>query len=175
MTDCTNYNRMAGSKKKGQYIDTQDIGPREIGPHGHGEEDVGAQGIGPQKMDHVIGERDSGDRHRTGHGELIELDEIAARFCQGCGVIAWERDGAMLEDDQGVALACGDFHVIGSMDAVGAPARQVLITKPTTKTGQDLVNALPTGVWLRAMPALWVSPGDKVLLMATANRPAIAG
>ncbi len=81
----------------------------------------------------------------------------------------------LINEERGVELACGDFDVVATLPTVGAPAQRVMVTRPTTKVGQEFVDALPAGAWLRAMPSVWFSPSHGVLLLATSERLSIAG
>lgn len=81
----------------------------------------------------------------------------------------------LIDAEQGVEVVCGDFDVVATLPTVGAPAQRVMVTRPTTKTGQEFVDALPVGAWLRAMPSVWFSPSNGVLLLATSERLSVAG
>lgn len=106
-------------------------------------------------------------KHEAGRLKVVKLGNVEVAFCEPCDLLEWTRNGKPIDPQEGVAQAFGDFDIVAAIDAVGAPARQVLVTAPTTPEGQRLIDQLPEGYWLEAMPSLWMSPGDQVLLLAT--------
>ncbi len=58
--------------------------------------------------------------------------------------------------------------LVGSMDALGAPSAEVLVYAPPSARKRRHLDVLPTRVWLKAAPHLWMSTdGDNLLLSVT--------
>ena len=69
-----------------------------------------------------------------------------------------------------MAALFGSYDLIGPMDALGAPAPQVLIYAPPSGRKRRNLDALPERVWLKAGPRLWMSHDGEHLLLATTER-----
>ena len=65
-----------------------------------------------------------------------------------------------------MAALFGNYELIGWIDALGAPTRQVLAYRPPSKRKRPGLDAFPKRVWLKTGPHLWMSHDGEVLLLA---------
>ncbi len=105
----------------------------------------------------------------------IQVSGVEARLCRACSALEWTRHGEPIDAAEAIAGVFGGFDVEGAVDAVGAPARQVLVAKSDSPDGDRFIEWLPERSWWHAMPSLWISRGERVLLLATGEARAAAG
>lgn len=105
---------------------------------------------------------------------------MALAACSSCGGVDW------LNADPAEAMAAlfGSFDLIGPVDTIRSPAPWVLAYAPPSLRKRKNLAALPTRVWLKAGPRLWMSHDEEILLLATddrllyenvVSRPGVAG
>lgn len=100
----------------------------------------------------------------------VWVGRIAVAACEDCGRIDWLSNEGPIDPAEALAALFGSYDLIGPMDALGAPAPQVLAYAPPSGRKRKNLDALPKRVWLKAGPRLWMSHDGEVLLLATTQR-----
>lgn len=100
----------------------------------------------------------------------VWVGRIAVAACENCGRIDWLSNEGPIDPAEALAALFGSYDLIGPMDALGAPAPQVLAYAPPSGRKRKNLDALPKRVWLKAGPRLWMSHDGEVLLLATTQR-----
>lgn len=96
----------------------------------------------------------------------VWVGRIAVAACEACGSVDWLSDRGALDPAEALAALFGSYDLAGSMQALGAPAREVLVYVPPTARKRRNLDALPRQAWLKAGPHLWMSTDGEVLLLA---------
>lgn len=100
----------------------------------------------------------------------VWVGRIAVAACEDCGRIDWLSSEGPIDPAEAVAALFGSYDLIGPLDALGAPASQVLVYAPPSGRKRRNLDALPQRTWLKAGPRLWMSHDGEVLLLATNQR-----
>ena len=87
--------------------------------------------------------------------------------CEACGTIEWFSKTGPIDHSEAIADLFGSYDLIGPLDALAAPAPQVLAYAPPNGKKRKNLAALPEYTWLKAGPRLWLSHDGEVLLLAT--------
>jgi hypothetical protein len=66
-----------------------------------------------------------------------------------------------------LAVLFGSFDLIGPMEALAAPSSHVLAYRAPNARKRRNLDAIPTGMWLKVGPYLWLAHDGRVLLLAT--------
>lgn len=103
-------------------------------------------------------------RHEPRH-----LGRTSVVACAACGLVQFFGPGGALDPAEGMAALFGNYDLIGTIPAVGAPAPLVLAYRPNLGK-KGALALLPAGCWLRIGPDLWAAAGDGVLLLATPDQ-----
>lgn len=98
------------------------------------------------------------------------VGRIAVAACEECGRVDWFSDEGPVDHAEALAALFGSYDLVGPMQALGAPSRQVLVYSPPSARKRRHLDALPRGAWLKAGPQLWMSTDGEVLLLATTQR-----
>ncbi len=98
------------------------------------------------------------------------VGRIAVAACEDCGRVDWMSDTGSVDHAEAMAAVFGSFDLIGTMDALGAPAPEVLVYAPPSTRKRRHLDVLPRRVWLKAGPRLWMSTDGEMLLLATTER-----
>lgn len=110
------------------------------------------------------------DRDTWCEHKPVWVGRVAVAACEDCGRVDWFSNEGPVDHSEAMATLFGSYDLAGSMDALGAPASEVLVyTPPTTRKRRNL-DALPKRAWLKAGPHLWMSTDGEVLLLATTQR-----
>lgn len=88
--------------------------------------------------------------------------------CGNCGLLEFFSAGRTLDPDEGMAALYGDFDLVGTLPAVGAPGRTVLAYRPD-RGGRGALDLLPVATWMGAGPRLWIASDGNLLLLATSD------
>ena len=97
----------------------------------------------------------------------VWVGRIALSTCADCAKIDWFSDSGPVDPAEAMAALFGSYDLIGTMDALSAPADEVLAYRPPNGRKRRNLDALPKKVWLKAGPHLWMSHDGEVLLLAT--------
>ncbi len=100
----------------------------------------------------------------------VWVGRIAVAACENCGRIDWLSNDGPIDPAEAVAALFGSYDLIGPLDALGAPAEQVLVYAPPSGRKRRNLDVLPKRAWLKAGPRLWMSHDGEVLLLATNQR-----
>lgn len=97
----------------------------------------------------------------------VWVGDIAVSSCEDCARIDWFSNSGPVDTAEAMAALFGSYDLVGPLDALGAPAPQVLAYAPPSGRKRKHLDALPKHVWLKAGPQLWMSHDGEVLLLAT--------
>lgn len=86
--------------------------------------------------------------------------------CPACGVLEFFGPVGLLDRAEGVAALFGNFELVDTLPAVGAPGTRVLAYRPSGLR-RSALDLFPLGVWLRAGPELWLASDGTCLLLST--------
>jgi hypothetical protein len=96
----------------------------------------------------------------------IAVAGIELVACDLCGEVSWYRKGQWLDPAEGMAAVFGQYDLVGRLDALVAPAPEVLLYRPPSGRWQAHLEAFPKRIWLEASPGLWMSHDGEHLLLA---------
>ncbi len=102
--------------------------------------------------------------------EPVWLGRRAVVACTACQEITWLSEEGAIDPSQGMAAIFGGYDLVGSVTALGAPSREVLVYEAPSARKRRYLNALPTHVWLRCSPNLWMSTDGSHLLLSTPHQ-----
>jgi hypothetical protein len=88
-----------------------------------------------------------------------------AAACRECGLVEWFEAGRPVVADVALAALFGNFDLVGRLDAVSAPGREVLLYRPTPG-GRRALDILPAHHWVEIAPALHASHDGSHLLLS---------
>ena len=97
----------------------------------------------------------------------VWVGRIAVTACEDCGQVEWMSNLGPVDHTEAMASLFGSYDLAGSMQALGAPSREVLVYTPPSPRKRRHLDALPRRAWLKAGPQLWMSTDGEVLLLAT--------
>ncbi len=90
--------------------------------------------------------------------------------CGNCRRVEWADTSGEIDSAEGMAALFGSYELVGTYDAVGAPAPEVLVYRaPTLRKRRNLLP-FPKREWVKATPDLWLTHDDENLLLATNHR-----
>jgi hypothetical protein len=98
------------------------------------------------------------------------VGRIAVAACDECGKVDWFSDEGPVDHAEAMAALFGSYDLVGPIQALGAPSREVLVYAPPSARKRRHLDALPRGTWLKAGPQLWMSTDGEVLLLSTTQR-----
>jgi hypothetical protein len=96
----------------------------------------------------------------------VWADDVAVAACAGCARIDWFSRTGPIDPAQAIAALFGSYDLVGPLDALGAPSPLVLAYKPPSARKARHLRALPSHVWLKAGPFLWMAHDGDVLLLS---------
>ena len=97
----------------------------------------------------------------------VWVGRIAVAACADCGRIEWLSSDGPIDSAEAIAALFGSYDLVGPLDALGAPALQVLVYNPPSPRKRKNLDVLPKHAWMKAGPHLWMSHDGEVLLLAT--------
>lgn len=100
----------------------------------------------------------------------VWIGHVAVAACARCHRVDWLSESGAIDHSEAMAAVFGSFDLIGSIDALAAPAPQVLAYAPPSKAKRRNLDALPRRTWLKAGPHLWLSHDGELLLLATTRK-----
>ncbi len=95
------------------------------------------------------------------------VGRIAVSACDECGRVDWLSNEGAVDSSEAIAALFGSYDLAGTIDALGAPSRSVLVYTPPTGRKRRHLDVLPKHTWLKAGPQLWLSTDGEVLLLST--------
>ena len=87
---------------------------------------------------------------------------VAVSSCEPCGVIAFRNRDSF----EGMAALFADYRLVGEVEAVGAPAGEVMAFRPRNAADRSALDTIPPHRWFRANDHLWMCHDGSVLLLA---------
>ena len=96
----------------------------------------------------------------------VPVAGIEVISCGECGEIGWFQNGQWLDPAEGMAMLFGQFDLVGRLEALSAPAPQVLLYSPPSGRWRAHLDVFDENVWLEAAPNLWLSHDGQHLLLA---------
>ncbi len=100
----------------------------------------------------------------------IAVAGLMVSACARCRQVDWLDGDVEVDPSEGMATLFGSYEIIGSLDALGSPAPEVLVYRaPTIKKRRNL-TAFPKGHWVKVTPDLWLTHDGEKLLLATNHR-----
>ncbi len=90
--------------------------------------------------------------------------------CADCGEVGWFRDGQWLDPAEGMAALFGEYDLVARLEALSAPAPEVLLYRPPSGRWRAHLEVFPKHVWLEAGPDLFLSHDGEHLLLAPIDR-----
>lgn len=96
----------------------------------------------------------------------VWVGRVAVTACPDCAEIDWFSSSGPIDPAEGMAALFGNYDLVGPIDALGAPTRQVLVYQPPSSRQRSNLEAIPAGVWLKAGPNLWMAHDGELLLLA---------
>lgn len=100
----------------------------------------------------------------------VWVGRIALSACAECATVEWFSSEGPVDPAEAIAALFGSYDLIGPLEALAAPAPQVLAYSPPSLRTRSHLEALPLRVWLKAGPHLWLSHDGEVLLLATTQK-----
>lgn len=96
----------------------------------------------------------------------VAVAGIEVVSCGECSEIGWYRRGQWLDPAEGMATLFGQFDLVATLDALSAPAPEVLLYRPPSGRVRAHLEVFAENVWLEAAPNLWLSHDGEHLLLA---------
>lgn len=90
--------------------------------------------------------------------------------CSTCRQVEWRDDTGEMDPAEGMAALFGNFELIGTLDALGSPAPEVLLYEAPSARKRRNLSAFPENIWVKAAPDLWLTHDGERLLLATNHR-----
>lgn len=100
--------------------------------------------------------------------EIRSRGRTGVLACGNCGLLEFFSAGRTLDPDEGMAALFGDYDLVSTLPAVGAPGRKVLAYRPN-RGGRRSLDLLPVATWMRAGARLWIASDGDFLLLATSD------
>jgi hypothetical protein len=97
----------------------------------------------------------------------VWVGNIAVSACADCATIDWLSTSGRVDPAEAMAALFGSYDLVSPLDALGAPAPQVLAYAPPSGRKRKNLDALPPHVWLKAGARLWMAHDGETLLLAT--------
>lgn len=98
--------------------------------------------------------------------EPVAVAGIEVISCGECGEVGWFRKGQWLDPAEGMAALFGQYDLVARLEALSAPAAEVLLYRPPGGTWRAHLDVFEKNVWLEAAPNLWLSHDGQHLLLA---------
>lgn len=99
-----------------------------------------------------------------------EVGDLLVTACESCRRVEWSDRSGEIDPAEGLAALFGNYELVGTLDAVGSPAPEVLVyAAPSVRKRRNLAP-FPKGSWVKAAPDLWLSHDGENLLLATNHK-----
>ena len=118
---------------------------------------------------------DSSIRHakRAGGGCSAEHEAqrevrggVLVGVCGECREIRFRCAGGPADPWEALAALFGDYRLVGRIDAIRAPAAEVLAYRPRRPENASALEAAPPHRWFKAADRLWMCHDRSLLLLA---------
>ena len=106
---------------------------------------------------------------RTCRHVPVAVADVEVISCAECGEVTWYRGGQWLDPAEGMAAVFGQYDLVGRLEALSAPAPEVLLYRPPSGRWRAHLDAFSRRVWLEAADDLWLSHDGEHLLLAPAD------
>lgn len=102
--------------------------------------------------------------------QAVPINNLKVSACPECRQVEWHDSDGEIDPSEGMAVLFGSYELIGTLDALGCPAPEVLVYRaPSIKKRRNL-NPFPQSRWVKAAPDLWLTHDGERLLLATNHR-----
>lgn len=102
--------------------------------------------------------------------KAVPVGSLRVSACATCRQVEWLNTDGEIDPSEGMAALFGSYELIGTLDALGSPAPEVLVySAPSVKKRRNLIG-FPKNVWVKAAPDLWLTHDGERLLLATNHR-----
>ncbi|REK11563.1 MAG: hypothetical protein DWQ40_12300 [Actinobacteria bacterium] len=98
------------------------------------------------------------------------VGDLLVSACDKCRRVEWRSRDGEVDPSEGMAALFGSFELVGTLDALGSPAPEVLVYAPPSVRKRRNLLAFPKRVWVKAAPDLWLTHDGENLLLATNHR-----
>ena len=98
------------------------------------------------------------------------IADLEITACGNCRRVEWADDSGEIDPAVGMAALFGNYELIGTYDAVGSPAPEVLIYQAPSVRKRRNLQPFPLNEWVKAAPDLWLTHDGENLLLATNHR-----
>lgn len=102
--------------------------------------------------------------------KAVAMAGLIVSACATCRQVDWLSGDDEVDPSEGMATLFGNYELIGSLDALGSPAPEVLVYRAPTIKKRRHLTAFPKGQWVKAAPDLWLTHDGEKLLLATNHR-----
>lgn len=100
----------------------------------------------------------------------VSVGGLYVAACATCRQVDWSDQSGELDPSEGMAALFGSFELIGTLDALGSPAPEVLVYQAPSVRKRRNLAAFPEKTWVKAAPDLWLTHDTERLLLATNHR-----
>ena len=91
---------------------------------------------------------------------------VLAGACGECREIRFRCAGGSADPWEALASLFGDYRLVGRIDAIRAPAAEVLAYRPRRPENASALEAAPPHRWFKAADRLWMCHDRSLLLLA---------
>ena len=100
----------------------------------------------------------------------VPVNNLMVSACATCRQVDWQGRDGEVDPSEGMAALFGAYELMGTLDALGSPAPEVLVYQaPSTRKLRHL-SAFPKNQWVKAAPDLWLTHDGERLLLATNHK-----
>jgi hypothetical protein len=92
---------------------------------------------------------------------------VAVSACADCGTVQFLSAEGSLDHAEALANLFGSYDLIGPLESLGGPTARALAYAPPNQKKRKNLDALPSQVWLKAGPRLWLCHDGELLLLGT--------
>ena len=122
---------------------------------------------GPQADSPVRRAGPGGGGCRAEHTELREVRSgVLVGVCGECREIRFRCAGGPADPWEALAALFGDYRLVGRIDAIRAPAAEVLAYRPRRPENASALESAPPHRWFKAADRLWMCHDRSLLLLA---------
>lgn len=87
---------------------------------------------------------------------------VVVSSCDPCAVVEFRNRDPF----EGMEALFADYRLVGEVEAIGAPAGEVMAFSPGNAADRSAMDAIPPHRWFRANEHLWMCHDGSVLLLA---------
>lgn len=105
-----------------------------------------------------------------GEHDVVAVADLMVSACPICRRVEWSDTFGPVDPSEGLAALFGAYELIGSFDALGSPAPEVLVYHSPSIRKRKNLAPFPAHAWVKAAPDLWLTHDGENLLLATNHR-----